>query len=777
LQNIKHSKMRCCPLLLVLALALFGALAYADHCHLVRFYHPEKEGRGVHPFTAEDAIYYAERHGIKISVARGTRVWLQHSERVRGVYQLVSDGRMDISPTSPTVARLIGVYGPDYELPTPQPGDVPNLAIGTHTIEVEPRRAIAAIELCYNSRYMQQRQEQVTHQDAVRAPNTCRDTAACCQVFAFESDTAWPGPVSTVQLGDYETLPWADLGIAIAVDQRVGTPSVTAPLGLFNVSKAGLGAMLGGASRLQQSASARDGMVLSAFNTSTTLLRGAQTLHVRLQKQAACVAHVRTLRSIDFSNREAVTLKLQRLTIPGDWSSSLVSILTTTTGWSSLDTRVDNDYEFQLTAIDELKVDFSGMGYGALASVEVCYSAPQGVDACGVCGGSATSCSDLPGAPCDTGMGVTPLSGDCSQGTVSPSLQCIPNRASNVELCNALDDNCNGLVDEGNWPVFACGVGACYRELEGCIQGRLINQADCQPYPPGAEVCDGIDNNCNGLIDEGGVCSSPSSTRAPTTASNTPSPSMAPSESATSQPSASPSPLPFGGEAAYVVPLLRCVRPTADGLYQAVFGYAIAGPQQQTWVPISQTSNWMSVSPSDAEMGQTQPTLFSAQASAYASIEVTFEPSDELHWMLRANLSDLGPRQTAIANRFSPQCNGAAVGVQLEPVEPLVDGCVVQRAGTSCTFSAGYYNPNPQTVQLPVGAGQNEVLVGAIGLYAPADKQRADWRQPRVFFPGAVRGVLQVPEFDCSKNMWFVEWALTTLNTTRRLRIDQTSVC
>jgi MYXO-CTERM domain-containing protein len=57
-----------------------------------------------------------------------------------------------------------------------------------------------------------------------------------------------------------------------------------------------------------------------------------------------------------------------------------------------------------------------------------------------------------------------------------------PARHCAVELCNCVDDNCNGTVDEG-WPPNACG-GPC-----GC------------KVP--TEKCNGIDDDCNGIIDDG----------------------------------------------------------------------------------------------------------------------------------------------------------------------------------------------------------------------------------------------------------------------------------
>src|SRR5439155_12005984 len=91
-----------------------------------------------------------------------------------------------------------------------------------------------------------------------------------------------------------------------------------------------------------------------------------------------------------------------------------------------------------------------------------------------------------------------------------------------VEVCNNKDDNCNGLVDEGFDKGMSCsiGVGACQRNgIKKCDAGNPAQTlccvddgspgGPCLPLLPGAgrtEVCNGIDDNCNGLIDEGVVC-------------------------------------------------------------------------------------------------------------------------------------------------------------------------------------------------------------------------------------------------------------------------------
>ncbi len=63
-----------------------------------------------------------------------------------------------------------------------------------------------------------------------------------------------------------------------------------------------------------------------------------------------------------------------------------------------------------------------------------------------------------------------------------------------AEICNGIDDNCNGTIDEG-FDADADGFTVC---------GGDCNDGDATVNPAATEVCaDGIDNNCDGQIDEG----------------------------------------------------------------------------------------------------------------------------------------------------------------------------------------------------------------------------------------------------------------------------------
>lgn len=75
-----------------------------------------------------------------------------------------------------------------------------------------------------------------------------------------------------------------------------------------------------------------------------------------------------------------------------------------------------------------------------------------------------------------------------------------------AERCNGADDNCNGSADEGTDPGDACSVpgtfGPCVPGTRRCVGGAITCVSNVQPS---AEVCDGADNNCNGSIDDATV--------------------------------------------------------------------------------------------------------------------------------------------------------------------------------------------------------------------------------------------------------------------------------
>ncbi|HEX2877878.1 MAG TPA: putative metal-binding motif-containing protein [Polyangiaceae bacterium] len=62
------------------------------------------------------------------------------------------------------------------------------------------------------------------------------------------------------------------------------------------------------------------------------------------------------------------------------------------------------------------------------------------------------------------------------------------------EICNNLDDDCDGDVDERVRPT--CGEGWCRREAPGC------DMQYCMPGAPVKEKCNFLDDDCDGEVDE-----------------------------------------------------------------------------------------------------------------------------------------------------------------------------------------------------------------------------------------------------------------------------------
>jgi len=107
----------------------------------------------------------------------------------------------------------------------------------------------------------------------------------------------------------------------------------------------------------------------------------------------------------------------------------------------------------------------------------------------------------------------------CAEGyhTVSASARacdyaCVATRSA-TEICDGLDNDCNGWIDErdSNYVATLCVEqrGVCSGAVARCDDGvprcdARAFQAHHASYDGAAEYrCDGLDNNCNGQVDEG----------------------------------------------------------------------------------------------------------------------------------------------------------------------------------------------------------------------------------------------------------------------------------
>jgi hypothetical protein len=152
---------------------------------------------------------------------------------------------------------------------------------------------------------------------------------------------------------------------------------------------------------------------------------------------------------------------------------------------------------------------------GEMECGQGCVDVLSDADHCGSC--EACPLVDGAMAACEQGSCVY----ECSQGRVdangdltllgSDGCECEP---SGVEVCDNIDNDCDGSIDENSDSLCpsleraapSCELGQClYRCLQGAIDLnqdlQSINSNGCECLPTEQELCDGVDNDCDGVVD------------------------------------------------------------------------------------------------------------------------------------------------------------------------------------------------------------------------------------------------------------------------------------
>ncbi len=141
------------------------------------------------------------------------------------------------------------------------------------------------------------------------------------------------------------------------------------------------------------------------------------------------------------------------------------------------------------------------VGYECNSVTEDGKTAKQCVPASGTCACTEASAGQVRGCEKQNDIGVCTGQEVCQPPTGWSDCSA---REPAAETCNGIDDNCDGTVDEGMVPT-PCANTAGGWSCPGTALCEGQKGYVCNAPIPEAEVCDGADNNCNGQIDEGFV--------------------------------------------------------------------------------------------------------------------------------------------------------------------------------------------------------------------------------------------------------------------------------
>lgn len=109
-------------------------------------------------------------------------------------------------------------------------------------------------------------------------------------------------------------------------------------------------------------------------------------------------------------------------------------------------------------------------------------------------GGVPLACVDGQTMECGSDVGACKKGIRTCQGELFGP--CVGAVGPTPEQCNGVDDNCDGQIDEG----FNLGAPCDDPDTDLCLDS-IITCDGCSKSPDKLEICNGVDDNCNGIID------------------------------------------------------------------------------------------------------------------------------------------------------------------------------------------------------------------------------------------------------------------------------------